>query len=152
MNYSNLRSERTCLVAVGAAVLVAALIVGCERTRDEPPAPAVAVLPNVAAVVDAATPAAGPVTADGQSSNIVAPSPPLAIVDGGGRGTVSVISGAGTTTVPMSVPLSAPSEILSAGLPPAPAASLPGASSIGPAASAAPAEAQPLSVSPGSSR
>lgn len=99
-------------------------------------------MPSTAAVVD---------TSSIATANDSAASAPLAILDGGGRGTVSVIQGAGPTTAPTSVVASPTAEVLTSGLPPAPAASPPGAGSIGTAASASAGD-QPLSVSPGSSR
>ena len=135
-------SLRRPLVAASAAALAVALSVGCDKKSEESPAPTVAVMPSSAAVVDASATA---------TTNDSTASAPLAILDGGGRGTVSVIQGAGPTTAPTSVVASPPAEVLTSGLPPAPAASLPGASSIGTAASASDG-GQPLSVSPGSPR
>jgi hypothetical protein len=64
-----------------------------------------------------------------------------------GGGTVSVISGASPAPTPGVATTSPPAAPLTAGLPPAPSASLPGATTIGPAS--APPRDQPPSVSPG---
>ena len=142
------------LVATAAALFVA-LAAGCYKKTEELPTPAVAVMPsdappsNVREPVDVPMPvAAAPIVGSASAVTIVLP-PPITNVQGGG--TVSVISGTRPATAPgTDTPVIIPAAPLTAGLPPAPPASLPGATTIGP--TAPPPSDQPPSVSPGTTK
>ena len=132
-----------------AAFVMAALFSACSKAPEPlPPQPAVAIMPGTTPSADAGSPA--PTLAATPPVNAASAGSGLPIVVGANPGgTLSVIPG--SIPAPQSVPAPTvpptPPPSLSAGVPPAPPASLPGAASIGPAS--APANDQPLSVSPG---
>ena len=136
-----------------AAALCVALVAGCGKKIEALPTPAVAVMPSEppspvdASKPDLPTPPAPPVVGSAGAVTIVLPAP---VTNVEGRGTVSVISGTAPATPPSVDTTSPPAAPLTAGLPPTRSASLPGATTIGPAS--APPSDQPLSVSPGTTK
>lgn len=143
---------RPWLVATAAALFVT-LAAGCYKKPEELPRPAVAVMPsdappsNVREPVD--VPMAAPSIVGSASTVTIVLPPPITDVPGGS--TVSVLPGTRPATAPITdTTVMIPTAPLTAGLPPAPSASLPGATTIGPRAP--PPSDQPRSVSPGTTK